>query len=135
MIDVSIKSHRKELKNLKDETVEKILWQMGAKAEAFAKEGTPVDTGRLRNSITFVVKNEEGKTVAYTDEHGNQYEYTVGEGLENDTVAIGTNVEYAKYVEMGTSKMGGKHMLENAVSQHGDVYEKIIKKELKAVKS
>lgn len=130
MIDVKIDSHKDEVMKLEENAIEKILWEMGAKAEGFAKEETPVDTGRLRNSITFVTKADEGKIVSYSDSHGNAYDYSVGSGISDNSVAIGTNVEYAKYVELGTSKMAGHHMLEKAVSQHSDVYGKIIKMEL-----
>lgn len=65
----------------------KILTMIGIKAEGYAKKlcpvGTPESTGKkgyrggtLRNSITF--------------------------NVEGDVVAIGTNVEYAPYVELGT---------------------------------
>lgn len=133
MIDVKIDSHVSEIQELTQETIDKILWMMGAKAEGFAKDETPVDTGRLRNSITFVTKAEEGKVVNYTDDKGNEYNYTVGAGLEENSVAIGTNVEYAKDVEIGTGGRAGKHMLEKAVSQHDDVYRKIIELALQEV--
>jgi phage gpG-like protein len=50
-----------------------------------ADEGPGVRTGRLRNSITWVYEEEAG-------------------GLG---VAVGSNVEYAGYVELGTSRMPG----------------------------
>ena len=65
--------------------------------------GTPVDTGRLRNSMAH----------AAADDY--------------KTVYIGTNVEYAEYVEDGTSRADygfgkgvGAHMLRNAVMDVGD---------------
>lgn len=71
--------------------VEKIMTIIGMKAEKYAKArcpvGTPESTGKkgyrggtLRNSITFEVESE-------------------GTSAE---VAIGSNVEYAPYVELGT---------------------------------
>ena len=54
------------------------LEQAGAAAEGHAKDLCPVDTGALRNSITH-----------RTD-------------LENLTEIIGSNEEYAAYVELGT---------------------------------
>lgn len=53
------------------------LEMIGGRAETHAKELCPVDTGNLRNSITHQIVSE-------------------------DTVAIGTNVHYAPYVELGT---------------------------------
>ena len=56
------------------------LEKCGLTAEGYAKMLCPVDTGNLRNSITHqVVANE-------------------------DAVYIGTNSEYAAYVELGTGK-------------------------------
>ena len=59
-----------------------------------------VDTGRLRNSLTHA-----------TDE---------------DSAYIGTNVEYATYVEMGTSKMKARPYLEPAVTNHVDEYRELV---------
>lgn len=55
---------------------EKFLKKAGAMVEKDAKRNCPVDTGNLRQSITYEV---------------------VG-----DTCAVGTNVEYAPYVHQGT---------------------------------
>ncbi len=56
---------------------------VGLQAEGYAKRLCPVDTGNLRNSITHGFDDTE--LVAY----------------------IGTNVEYAAYVEFGHTKPGG----------------------------
>lgn len=56
----------------------KALETVGLVAEGYAKKLCPVDTGNLRNSITHTV--DEGENSAY----------------------IGTNTEYAAYVELGT---------------------------------
>lgn len=56
------------------------LEKIGMTAEKYAKRLCPVDTGNLRNSITHRV--DEGEPAAY----------------------IGSNMEYAAYVELGTGK-------------------------------
>lgn len=56
------------------------LEKCGLTAEGYAKQLCPVDTGNLRNSITHQV--DETEPAAY----------------------IGTNNEYAAYVELGTGK-------------------------------
>jgi HK97 gp10 family phage protein len=63
--------------------------QGGFVMERETKRRTPVDTGTLRNSWHTDIE-VHGKTVH---------------------VEVGTNVEYAVYVEFGTSKMSGRHML------------------------
>ncbi len=78
----------------------KALEKVGLVAEGYAKMLCPVDTGRLRNSITHQLK-----------------------GL---SVYIGTNVEYAPFVENGRRGKNGKHFLRRAATEHGEQYRKII---------
>lgn len=85
--------------------VQKALKTVGMQAEKNAKKICPVDTGNLRNSIT----------------HQN----------DNDTVYIGTNVEYAPYVEMGTSRMRAQPYLGPAIVNHVAEYKETIEMILK----
>lgn len=55
------------------EATERGLEMIGLQAEKYAKMNAPVDTGNLKNSITHAPQGE-------------------------DTMVIGTNVEYAAYV-------------------------------------
>lgn len=89
----------------------KAMEEIGLVAEGYAKKACPVDTGRLRNSITHLVG--DGGRAAY----------------------IGTNVEYAVYVEEGHSTRGGTkvegvHFLKNAATGHGDKYSAILRSNL-----
>ena len=70
----------------------KIVELAALEVEAEAKRNCPVDTGRLRNSITTA---KEGKTTAY----------------------VGTNTEYAPYVEFGTHKMRAQPYLRPAAEK------------------
>lgn len=81
---------------------------MGLLAERYAKNGCPVDTGRLRNSITHTL-----------DMHGS-----------SGDVYIGTNVEYGKWVENGTSRQKPRPYLKPAVTRHTDEYRSILKRNL-----
>ena len=113
------------------------LESCGLTAEGYAKTNLTnngsVDTGRLRNSITHIVDQSEL------------------------SVTVGTNVEYASYVCLGTGKYypGGrpkpwpyqdakgnwhwtagnpaKPFLKPAIADHADVYRKIIKDALSNV--
>ena len=80
------------------------LERIGLQAEGYAKDLCPVDTGNLRNSITHT---SDGKA-AY----------------------IGTNVEYGKYVELGTVKMAAQPYLRPAAADHAGTYRNIVKDEL-----
>lgn len=89
----------------------KALTEIGMTAEGYAKKGCPVDTGRLRNSITYV-----------TDAAAKE-------------VYIGTNVEYAQYVELGTvnydvDHVDGYRFLTKAATEHSDQYTNIMKRNL-----
>lgn len=76
------------------------LEAIGLSAEGHAKKGTPVDTGRLRNSISHAV--------------------------EGDAVYIGSNVDYAPPVELGSRGKDGHHMLQRAATEHTDEYKKLM---------
>ena len=81
------------------------LEAIGLTAEGHAKKITPVDTGRLRNSIAHAV--------------------------EDDAAFIGTNVEYAVFVEAGARGRKGVHMLQRAASEHADEYKQIMEDSMK----
>lgn len=88
--------------------IEKALEEIGIEAEGDCKQVTPVDTGRLRNSVTHIVNG------------GEKY------------VAVGTNVEYARYVHNGTSKMAGQPYLTSPVQANKEKYRKILERNLKS---
>ena len=88
------------------------LEKIGLAGEAFAKEeitaavyDTPESrsgykrTGRLRNSLSHTT--------------------------DADSAYIGSNVEYAAYVEMGTSKMAARPYLKPAVQNHISEYKEL----------
>lgn len=81
------------------------LETIGLTAEGHAKKITPVDTGRLRNSISHATDDE----AAY----------------------IGTNVEYAPYVEIGARGRKGVHMLQRAATEHTDEYKRLMEDSMK----
>ena len=113
------------------DAVLRALERCGEQAEGYAKDLAPVDTGNLRNSISHTV--DEDEPAAY----------------------IGSNVEYAAYVELGTGKYteGGRPtpwvyqddngnwhwtagnpaqpFLAPAVKEHTQTYRNIIEDELK----
>ena len=87
------------------EAVIRALTTIGMLAERYAKMECPVDTGRLRNSISWAV-------------------------LDN-SVYIGTNVEYAPYVELGTSKQKAQPYLKPAVEKHVSQYKRVVESEMR----
>lgn len=73
-MNVTITDNSGLVKDALQDQIEKALLAIGMTAETYAKRDCPVDTGRLRNSITHAV--EAGEQAVY----------------------IGSNVEYAAFV-------------------------------------
>ena len=105
-MDVTIKDNSQMAKDELDNKVQIALEQCGLTAERFSKEICPVRTGRLRNSISHAPDG-------------------------NDEF-IGTNVEYAPYVENGVSGRTPRYFLRNAIKNNVQVYLNIIKKVMKS---
>lgn len=93
-----------------ESAIDRALEKIGLAAEGYAKKAAPVDTGRLRNSITHNVDNGE------------------------KSVEIGSNVSYAVFQELGTrhhsAANGGRGFLRPAATEHVDQYRQILKSEL-----
>ena len=130
-MNVQFTDNSKEVLEAMQQAAVRALEKCGLTAEGYAKKLCPVDTGNLRNSITHTVDEEE--PAAY----------------------IGSNAEYAAYVELGTGKYvsGGRPTpwvyqdekgnwhrthgqkaqpyLKPAVSDHANTYRKIIEDEMK----
>lgn len=121
-----------------DRKVARALEIIGAKAEGYAKNLCAVDTGLLRNSITHTRSDGTAAISDYkADKEKNgergegSYSGRVPFGNEK-AVYIGTNVEYAPYVEYGTSqsKKGPQPFIRPAVQDHIDEYKHILNMEL-----
>ena len=126
-MEIKITDNSQVFKDAKNEAVQRALEAIGLTAERYAKADCPVDTGLLRNSITHTVSGQEvtgsyqasfgsnrytsGKNAgkrysAFSKNAGSvafgRYRGSIGaEGAAS--VYIGTNVEYAKYVELKDS--------------------------------
>lgn len=107
--DIEIRDHSAEIIAEIKSKMPVILEMLGQAGENNAKfEITAlgaVDTGNLRNSIS----HADDGTYAY----------------------IGTNVEYAPYVELGTVRMPERPFLRNAVLGHQEEYRNIMEEGLK----
>ena len=105
MATVNLTDNSEEIKDQMSKAIEIALEKCGLIAEGYAKKLCPVDTGNLRNSISHAVSDN----VAY----------------------IGTNVEYAAYVEMGTTRTRAQPYLKPAVMNNLSEYKQIIDSALK----
>ena len=104
---------RIELEDYSEEVIEALanalergMMAIGETAEKYAKEIVPVDTGRLRNSITYEVNKDDM------------------------AIYIGSRVEYAAPVELGTSRMRPRPYRSPAATQHNAEYRDLIKDSL-----
>ena len=104
---VEIHDNSKEISENIKSALLRGLETCGLVAEGYAKKLAPVDRGNLRNSITHEV--DDGEPAAY----------------------IGTNVEYAPYVCLGTIHMNAQPSLKPAVADPPNTYRTITEKELK----
>lgn len=130
-MQITLEDHSDEVYKELEAACQLALEKCGMVAEGYAKKLCPVDTGNLRNSITHMVSDSE--KAAY----------------------IGTNSEYAVYVECGTGvyypggrqtpwtyqdEKGDWHLthgqrakpyIKPAVADHAAQYTRIIEQELK----
>ena len=107
---------------------------IGERAATHAKRGCPVDTGRLKNSISYITETKQGAMNSGEGEKAGGDDYKAKGKPENNAVYIGTNVEYApaqEYLDM-THEVGGPHFIKNAAANHGSEYKKDMEAALKA---
>lgn len=106
--DVEFHSHRGEIAQAEKAVILAWLDAIGQDAAHTAAEKAPVDTGRLKNSISNATVPSE--QAAY----------------------IGTNVPYAIYQELGTSRgIAGKHYLQFGATAHANEYGKLLENLMK----
>lgn len=89
------------------------LVEIGATAQGYAKDLTPVRTGTLRDSIGVEVKKDE--KAAYIGTIESRF----------------PGKPYGKYVELGARGRPGVHMLQRAASEHGSEYKQIMEDAMK----
>lgn len=102
MAKVKITSNKYKILREINVNIPLALEKCGSVAERYAKAKCPVDTGRLRNSLTHEVDMSQG------------------------AVFIGTNVVYGPYVELGTKRQRAQPYLKPAVVDHMDEYKRIL---------
>lgn len=136
-MSITINDNTSEFLDALEKAIDNGLEAIGMTAEGHAKrkitDYPAVDTGRLRNSITYAISGKKAKTETYKDNDGNTYQYSGTAPDDTDpSVYIGTNVEYGAYVEIGTSRMGARPFLKPAASEHSDEYKRIMEAALKS---
>ena len=107
------------------------LTAVGIKVQAEAtKNATPsVDTGRLRASLSYVV--EDGMIIKPNLSVVNSESEDTQISGAKKAVVIGTNVEYAKYIEYGGSQKQPRGYLRIAVDENRNIITNILNQEYK----
>lgn len=140
-----IENNKKQIQGDLEVAIERALEAMGLQAEAYCKAAcTAVDTGLLRNSITHAIAGKPAAASSYSADNPkpgkpSSGSYSGSAPDAKNTVWIGTNVEYAPYVESGHRLPGGGqvagiHFLERGVMGHMNVYKEIAEAALKGFK-
>lgn len=130
-MSVEFEDHSEEILDALQAATLRGLERVGMQAQGYAQDLCPVDTGNLRNSISHKADEKE------------------------QAVYIGTNVEYAPYIELGTGIYNpegrktpwvykddkgnwrwtrgaqAQPFLKPAASEHGQTYRNILEDELK----
>ena len=162
IISVSIKTdNTEEFKEEMERRVRKALTAVGIQVASHArtelqKSPTRIDTGLLRNSITHALDGESPAIGGYSADRPSKYinensVYSILQGAQGksgtyggtmpkdgdgqNSVYVGTNVEYAEYIHEGFNLPSGKKVepnryLKNAVENNKGEIISIIKQEL-----
>lgn len=139
--NIDYRDHTEEVLDALEAAVRRGNEAIGLSAEGHAKrkitKADAVDTGRLRNSITYALAGEEAHVKSYKANKGGKkrktytYEGTA-DGEKGSGVYIGTNVEYAPGIELGTHrKAGAVHFLQDAATNHTDEYKRLMEDSLR----
>lgn len=138
--NIEYRDNTEEVLNALEAAIKRGNEAIGMTAEGHAKKkitsAGAVDTGRLRNSITYALAGEETHVKSYKANKGGKdretYTYDgTAEGKKGSGVYIGTNVEYAVFVENGAQGRTAVHFLQDAATGHADQYKKLMEDSMK----
>lgn len=118
-----VESHIDEVMEKVEHALHQAVGLMAEEVEGNAKRDCPVDTGLLRNSITYAHAGQLPVELGYTDDSGEQWgTYSQATAEIDDGIAayVGSNVEYAPYVEFRSAhhNVGKAHFLRDAGAGH-----------------
>lgn len=133
MANVEIISNKDAVMRKVMENMKKAAKAIGGIAESHAKEYCPVDTGLLRNSITYALGGETPSRTLYYDnamENMGQYDGQAPDDTDNQvTVYTGTNVKYGIFQELGAPSINlpAQPFIRPAMENHMSEYQQAIR--------
>jgi len=99
--------------------------------QARVQRRTPVDTGRLRNSIHTIPPGTKGEAFQYRDNQGRSFNGSLENAVTGKhEVIVGTNVEYATVIEAGHSKQAPAGMFAVTLKEKTGALEQALQKAL-----
>lgn len=138
-INVTITDNSDSVIRALEHNLDVTLTALGLQAAGYAQlelENEPrrIDTGLLRNSITYAIAGEEPEKHTYHADKGDgngSYHGKMAKADNEHSVYVGTNVEYAQYVHEGHRLPNGgtvppNRFLRNAIDRHKDEYKRMI---------
>lgn len=102
-----------------DRALAEALDEIGEMVVQRARELCPVDTGRLRNSITHRMG-------------GGGFSFPGMGAAVGKEVTVGSNVEYAAYVELGTSRTDAQPFLRPAAEDYAGEYRRVVEEHMRS---
>lgn len=115
-VTVTFKDNFDEVKDLFDTAKSRALAVIGSTVQEDAIKNSPKRTGALQGS--WIVEVNDGES-------------WVKIGVPKDALPVGKKgANYAPFVELGTSKMVGRHMLKNSVEANTPQFPQIVKTEM-----
>lgn len=106
-VSVKMENNVKEVLKVEEEKKAKILYAIGLKWQSICSkiitQRKIVDTGRLRGSLTFITAREVGSPINTVTENKSS-DFLKGSSGDEDTLIVGSNVEYARKQEFENKK-------------------------------
>lgn len=137
------KDLREQLLKATEEQIALVLEACGSEVERNASDYCPVDTGFLRNSITYALDGEAPKKTSYSAMNpdksgkiktGSYSGVAPKESNGKRSVIIGSNLPYARRIEFDSWSQKAKDgFLRIAITRHLDEYKNLISNILKQI--
>ena len=137
------KDLREQLLKATEEQIALALEACGSAVERNASDYCPVDTGFLRNSITYALDGEAPKKTSYSAKNpdksgkiktGSYSGVAPKESNGKRSVIIGSNLPYARRIEFDSWSQKAKDgFLRIAITRHLDEYKNLISNILKQI--
>ena len=133
-ITIKFEDNSKQVLDELERKMPEVLQGMGAELHKsiynFMTEDKVVDTGRLRGSISYCTPYGDYNEPTAV----NKADDFIKGVREKDTIVYGSNVEYASFVETGTTKQRARHYLKTGTYRATPVMKRVVEQILKGEK-